>query len=115
MQKSGLSVGENSIKLSKKSSTRRMQDREIDNRSKPLKQWMIARLQYKVMVLVLSLLESRDHNDEEGILKRIQRNLPIDFLQSRMKRVFVNYKKLYETKELIEDAFKHVLLDSHLV
>lgn len=43
--------------------------------------WMIVRLKYKVMILVLGVLEMRKDDD---IIKRVIRALPLDILKDNM-------------------------------
>lgn len=49
-----------------------------------LELWMIARLQMKCLILVLSLLEMRDVRENNSIIKRIMRTLPMNVLERHL-------------------------------
>ena len=70
-----------------------------------LSSWRIARIKYKTMILVLSLLEMRSG---DSVIKRIMRALPIDVLKKNMIYVYTNYKEQYGN-EYVEDALNHVI------
>ena len=72
------------------------------------KQYMIARLEYKIMILVLSLLEKRHIEKNDIILDRIQSSLSKDILEQKMTLIYMNIKKLYQ-KEYVIDCFLHVI------
>ena len=48
---------------------------------------MISRLRYKIMILLHSLLESRDINAKEPILKRMMLIIPYELLEYSITKV----------------------------
>lgn len=73
--------------------------------------WMQERLKYKVLVLILSLLEMRETTGPESvILKRIMRSLPVNVLEKNMCRVFKMFKKIYKLEYTIE-SLEHINVD----
>ena len=73
--------------------------------------WMIERLKYKVLVLILSLLEMRETIGPEAIiLQRIMRSLPVNVLEKNMCRVFKKFKKMYQMEYTI-DSLEHINTD----
>jgi inositol 1,4,5-triphosphate receptor type 1/inositol 1,4,5-triphosphate receptor type 3 len=50
---------------------------------------MVARFQMKCLILILSLIEMRELTDQNPIIKRIMRNLPMSLLQRHLSK---NYK-----------------------
>lgn len=49
-------------------------------------------------MLILSLLENREINESNQVLKRIMRNLPIGLLERHLAKSYKNYKTIYEDK-----------------
>jgi hypothetical protein len=78
--------------------------------SDALEPWMPARLQNKVLILVLSLLEMREIKGKNSIIKRIMRNLPINVLERHMCKVFKKFHDIYDVQYLM-DAFGHLEVD----
>lgn len=68
---------------------------------------MIARLQMKCLVLILSLIEMREPNDSNPIIKRIIRNLPMQLLQRHLVKAFKKYEAIYR-QEYVMEVFDHV-------
>ena len=65
---------------------------DVVRTDEPVKPWMIARLQSKCLVLVMSLLEMRDvKTDKAGIIKKIIRNLPLYVLERHLDKMFKKY------------------------
>ena len=90
-------------------------ERANNNYNKQLERWMLARLKYKILILINSLLEMRS---SDVIIKRIMRTLPLEILQKNMVKVFRKYKKTYKNNYSMQ-AFKHVfflsLKNFHLI
>ena len=78
--------------------------------SDELEKWQPARLQNKVLVLVLSLLEMREIKGKNSIIKRIMRNLPMNVLEKHMSKVFKKFNNIYKSQYLME-AFEHLEVD----
>ncbi len=72
--------------------------------TKELERWMLARLKYRILILINSLLEMRS---SDLIIKRIMRTLPLEILQKNMVKVYRRYKKTYKNNYCLQ-AFKHV-------
>jgi hypothetical protein len=72
--------------------------------------WMIARLQNKVLNLVLSLLESREIDESNQVLKRIMRNLPLTLLEKHVAKVYKKFEILYMGDYPIE-SLEHLTVD----
>jgi inositol 1,4,5-triphosphate receptor type 1/inositol 1,4,5-triphosphate receptor type 3 len=71
-----------------------------------MEKWMTARLKYKTLVIVLSLLERRK---DELITKRIMRSLPIDILKRNIAKIWKGYKKQYGT-DFVNESLGNVIL-----
>lgn len=59
----------------------------------PLEPWMLARLKYKIVTLLHSLLEMR--SSDTVIVKRIMRSLPLETLKTSLVKIYKNYKAKY--------------------
>ncbi len=66
--------------------------------------WMVARLKYKTLVLILSLLEMRK---DTGVIRRILRSLPVDVVKKNLAHVWKVYKSMYGTK-YVQESLGHV-------
>jgi len=62
-----------------------------------LEKWQPARLQNKVLILVLSLLEMREIKGKNSIIRRIMRNLPVNVLERHMSKVFKKFNNIYQS------------------
>lgn len=71
--------------------------------SKELEPWMLARLKYKVLILVNSLLE----RSSKSVIKRVMRSLPLEVLKKNLLKIFKKYKELYGNTFVME-SLKHV-------
>ncbi|EGR32738.1 MIR domain protein [Ichthyophthirius multifiliis] len=77
------------------------------SKNEPLTKWMIVRLQNKVLVLVLSILESRDIKNNCDIIKRIMRNLPLHTLQRHFIKTYGRFFK-YNAAQFDIDSLHHL-------
>lgn len=68
---------------------------------------MVARLQNKCLILILSLLEKRDVKGDNSIVKRIMRNLPMNVLERHLGKIFKKYEMIYGMDYVIE-SLKHL-------
>jgi len=80
-------------------------ERANNNYNKQLERWMLARLKFKVLILLNSLLEMRS---SDSVVSRIMRSLPLQVLKVNLVKVYRKYKKTYGTTYSM-DAFKHVV------
>lgn len=71
---------------------------------------MVAHLQNKVLVLVLSLLEMREMKGKNSMIKRIMRTLPIKVLERHMLKVYRKFNKIYGEHYLM-DSLDHISVD----
>ena len=71
---------------------------------------MVAHLQNKVLVLVLSLLEMREIKGKNSMIKRIMRTLPIKVLERHMLKVYKKFNKIYGEHYLM-DSLNHINVD----
>lgn len=78
--------------------------------SNPIEPWMVARIQNKVLVLVLSLLEMREIKGKNSMVRRIMRNLPFNVLERHMTKVYKNHYNLYKDEYLL-DSLNHLSVD----
>ncbi|CAD8168125.1 unnamed protein product [Paramecium pentaurelia] len=76
----------------------------------PLQRWQICRLMNKILNLIMSLLEGSEINQNNPILKRIMRNLPINLLEKHCVNEYNKYVKIYGDKYEIE-ALEHLSID----
>lgn len=76
----------------------------MNKSAQELPPWMIARLKLKVIILVNSLLESRN---SKQIVKRIMRSIPFEVLKKNVTEIYRLYKDMYGTK-YTEEGFGHV-------
>lgn len=63
-----------------------------------LEPWMLARLQNKCLILILSLLEKKEISEGNPIIERIIRNLPLPRLESHLIKVYKKYDLIYKGK-----------------
>lgn len=89
-----------SSKTSKKMSIAQRRKSKMAS-SDALESWMIARLQNKALILVLSLLEMREIKGKNSIIKRIMRNLPVNVLEKHMSKVYKRFTDIYKDKYLL--------------
>lgn len=68
---------------------------------------MIARLQNKCLVLVLSLLEMRDVKTDTSIIERIVRNFHPTDIERNMRKVFKKFRKIYKSSYPV-DSLNHL-------
>jgi len=94
---------EDEEKTSKKQK-KKTQKLEKDKKNEELEPWMLARLKYKILILVNSLLEMRK---SDAVVKRIMRSLPLDILKKNLIKIFKRYRKQYG-KNYTMDVLKHV-------
>ncbi|KAL4462524.1 hypothetical protein ABPG74_000354 [Tetrahymena malaccensis] len=80
------------------------------SKDQPLTEWMKGRLQNKVLILVLSLLESREVKSNCEIIKRIMRNLPLYVLQRHLIKIYKRFDILYQNK-LNRSSLSHMEYD----
>ncbi|KAL4438400.1 hypothetical protein ABPG74_009439 [Tetrahymena malaccensis] len=73
----------------------------------PLENWMIARLQYKCLCLVHSLLEGRNVKIDQSIIKKIARNIQIDTIEKRIVEIYTNFDTIYNG-DYIMASFEHI-------
>jgi hypothetical protein len=102
MSKSKSNVNKSLFATSKSSASRKNTGGQDD-----LDDWMIARLQMKCLVLILSLIEMRELSDSNPIIKRIMRNLPMNLLQRHMVKCYKKYQLIYKD-EYVMEVFNHV-------
>ena len=81
---------------------RKLPRRKIKQQGDALEPWMVARLQNKVLVLVLSLLEMREIKGKNSIIKRIMRNLPLSVLERHLAKIFKNVNIIYGNQYLMQ-------------
>lgn len=79
------------------------QDKEVRN----LEKYQIARIQHKLMILTMALLEMRDLKESEIVMKRIVRALPKELIELKITQIYLQYRSLYN-KNYISEAFGHV-------
>ncbi|EGR30673.1 MIR domain protein [Ichthyophthirius multifiliis] len=60
-----------------------------------LENWMIYRMQNKCLILILSLLEMRYINENNIIIKKIMRNLPLSLLEPQLVEIYKLYQAAY--------------------
>lgn len=63
----------------------------------------------KILNLIISLLEGREINTSNNVLKRIMRNLPINLLEKHSVNEYILYKQIHN-KYVIE-VLEHINLD----
>jgi hypothetical protein len=68
---------------------------------------MVARIQNKILVLVLSLMEMREIKGKHSIIKRIMRNLPFNVLERHLAKVYKSVNTVYGDRYLME-SFHHM-------
>jgi len=73
--------------------------------NRELEAWMLARLKYKVLILVSSLFE----RSSSAVIKRIMRSLPLDVLKKNLTKIYKKYKRMYGDNYAME-ALKHVFI-----
>lgn len=56
----------------------------------------------KCLVLVLSLLEMRDVRENNSIIKRIMRTLPIHVLERHLVKIYTKFETIYEDDYRLE-------------
>jgi hypothetical protein len=78
--------------------------------SEPIEPWMVAHIQNKVLVLVLSLLEMREIKGKNSMVRRIMRNLPFNVLERHMTIVYKNVNSIYKDEYLL-DSLDHLKVD----
>ena len=84
-----------------------IKENKDDNNLKDLEKFQISRLQHKFMILIMGLLETRDLKDSDIIMKRIVRSLPKELIEQKITHIYMQYRKLYDKKYIIQ-AFGHV-------
>lgn len=72
---------------------------------------MVARIQNKVLVLVLSLMEMREIKGKTSMIKRIMRNLPINVLERHMSKVYKKLAVIYGNDVYLLDSLNHMEVD----
>ena len=77
---------------------------ETEKKIKVLNQTQLARLQYKMMVLIMGLLEMRNMKESDLIMKKITQVIPREVLDSKILEIYQNFKKIY-SKEYVMAAF----------
>lgn len=79
---------------------------ETQKKVKPFNGEQIAKLQYKLLVLVQGLLEMRNMRESDIIIKKITQALPRDVLELKLLEIYENFKKAY-SKQYILAAFNN--------
>ena len=80
---------------------------ESEKKIRPLSESQIARLEYKIMMVVLGLLEMRNLKESDLVMKKIIQALPIETLEDHMLRIYKNFRKTH-SKQYVMAAFGNV-------
>ena len=71
-----------------------------------IERWMLERIKYKCMILVCSLLESKQGQSQSEV-NRIIKSLPLETLKNNLSNIYRRYKKKYgDNLKLKKEALK---------
>ena len=83
---------------------------KISNSMDPIEDWMVARIQNKILILILSLLEMREVKGTNTMVRRIMRNLPFQILERHLTKVYRRLTEIYKDQYLME-SLDHMKVD----
>ncbi|KAM3129288.1 hypothetical protein pb186bvf_018575 [Paramecium bursaria] len=96
-------------RVTKKKSTKKTDSKK--KKKLPLTKGMKAQLQNKILILILSLMEKREINSKNMILRRIMRSLPINTLEIHISKVYKKFNSLYQGNYIMK-SFENINLDA---
>ena len=80
---------------------------ETEKKLHDLSDSQVSSLQYKVMVLVMALLEMRNMKESDLVMKKIMQALPLETLEAKMLEIYRDFKEVY-SKQYVMAAFGNV-------
>lgn len=79
---------------------------ETIKKGRDLSESQVARLQYKLLVLINAVLEERNIKESDLIMKKISQALPREILEKKMLEIYENWKKGF-SKQYVLAGFKN--------